>query len=156
MNRRISAICVLTLAACGGAPADSAPETDLIVEELTGDHPSCTRRHPDLSAADTDGDGMLSTEERQAFRAARIGAILADFDVDQDGELSADEREAVRAAKRAQRFTELDTDDDERLSEAEVADACRLSRRFDRLDADSDGYLSLDEFSAERWRRRRR
>ncbi len=143
--------------ACGGgdsgADAELDADTALLAEEMTGDHPSCERPHRDLSEADTDGDGALSREEREAFRAARREAILAEFDVDGDGELSAEERQAARDAKRAERFAELDTDGDERLSADEVADNCRLAHRFASLDVDEDGFISLEEFSAARWGR---
>ena len=160
IRRHLFILCPLALIAfsCG----DSEPDADLgvnaslIAEEMTGDHPSCARPHPDLTAADTDGDGVLSDAERQAFREARMAEILAEFDVDEDGELSAEERAAAKAAKRAERFATLDIDEDGLLSPTEVADTCKLEARFAALDSDEDGFISLEEFSVARWGRRGR
>ncbi len=58
---------------------------------------------------DTDGDGQISPEERDAARAAmRDGpgknrqAILERFDTDGDGQLSPEERDAARATMQAE------------------------------------------------------
>ena len=160
ISRRLLCLPFLVLPACGGASSSSTETVDdttsLLAEEMTGDHPSCERAHPDLSAADTDGDGVLSDAERQAFREARIAELLAEFDADGDGELSREERQAVRDAKRAERFDTLDADDDGLLSEEEVAETCRLSIRFAAIDTDGDGAISLEEFSVKRWGRKGR
>lgn len=137
--------------ACG-TEADLGTTEALLAEEIAGDHPECARPHRDLSAADTDGDGSLSDEERTAFRAAKRAALLAEFDADDDGELSAEERAEAVVARRHARFEALDTDASESLSPEEVADRCRLESAFDRLDTNEDGELSADEFGAATWR----
>ena len=49
---------------------------------------------------DTDGDGKLSDEEKEAAREARKAEFLKKFDKDGDGELSPEERKAAGEAIR--------------------------------------------------------
>ena len=49
---------------------------------------------------DTDGDGKLSDEEKEAAREARKAEFLKKFDKDGDGELSPEERKAAGEAMR--------------------------------------------------------
>jgi hypothetical protein len=85
-----------------------------------------------LRPFDVDGNGMLDEEERQAARAARDEANLADrldrWDANGDGVIDDAEREIARAALR------------ERIIAARTA-------KFGQL-AGEDGLLSLEEFSA--------
>jgi len=90
-----------------------------------------------LEQFDSDGDGRLSREERQAggesLREAVKAALdelraqlIAEFDVDGDGALSEDERLAAREAKRA---------------EIEA----RRAELLERYDADESGRLEREE-----------
>lgn len=143
------------VSACGEADDFATVENGLSAEEVAGDNPECTHPHPDLSAADTDGDGEISEEEARAFVAARRAALLATFDADGDGHLDREERAAAREAFRAAYFAELDVDGSGNLSEAEVADTCALAAAFERVDTDGDGLISEAEFLDAEWPRAR-
>lgn len=117
---------------------------------------------------DTDGNGVLSEEERQAMKEARRqqhhDRFVEEWDTDGDGVLSDAEKEAARAAirerilaQRGGRFDEADTDGDGFLSPAEfraIPAVARLAERhpekareiFNRLDADDDLLISKEEF----------
>jgi len=122
-----------------------------------------------LEVFDTDGDGVLSEEERQAMREARHQmhqGWLEHWDTDGDGVLSEEERQAAIEAMRARieerrtdRFHEADTDGDGCLSYEEFTAIPAVARLleehpekvpliFDRLDADDDDCVSLEEFIA--------
>ena len=74
------------------------------VPALAGDGDSrAERRARMLEKHDTDGDGKLSAEKREALRASRGGGqkgrrgqMLETFDRDGDGKLSDEERRAAR------------------------------------------------------------
>ena len=119
-----------------------------------------------LKRFDTDGDGKLSAEERQAAAEAikeerkKHEDRKNPWDTDGDGVLSDEEKAAAQAAikakmeeKRLERFTELDENEDGFLSVEEFtpphpvrADA--LAKIFDRLDKDNDDKISKEEFLA--------
>ncbi|QUS34793.1 EF-hand domain-containing protein [Falsirhodobacter algicola] len=111
---------------------------------------------PAFEDLDTNGDGMLSTDELTAARAERVQTL----DADGDGKLSADElaqAEIDRATKMAERHAQMmvermDADGDGLLSAAELATppARPSDRMLDRLDANDDGSISQDEFDAAR------
>jgi Ca2+-binding EF-hand superfamily protein len=115
---------------------------------------------------DTDGDGQLSDQERQAafaaWREARRAQLLARYDADGDRVLSADERRAVqqqrrrrrRQAQQAIRLKYFDDDGDGTLSDAEQDNIERFEEGFRKLqrdvrlrmsDADGDGQVSREE-----------
>ncbi len=78
--------------------------------------------------ADTDGDGMLSSEEMLARAKA------------QNGE---------RMAKRISRMiARIDTDKDGMLSTSEMQAMPRGKGMFNHMDADSDGAITAEEFAA--------
>ena len=118
---------------------------------------------------DADGDGVVTTDEVQTWRASYF-----DFaDADQDGYLSAGEVAAMRAAAedrmgartgdeaapRPRRgagmdrdpIERYDADGDGRLSRAEFVEA--PFEALERFDANNDGALTLDELPR-RMRRR--
>ena len=116
-----------------------------------------------LEQFDTNEDGRIDEEERQAIkeaRAAKHADWVAQWDTDGDGELSDEERTASRAAiraeieaKRAERFAEIAGDDGElSLEEFAAVPALadvnpeRVEALFNRMDADEDGVVSLEEF----------
>ena len=73
--------------------------------EDTADQES--RRAAILDEFDSDGDGQLSRQEREAARGARRDqrrqGVLDQFDTDGDGRLTGDERSAARDARSARR-----------------------------------------------------
>jgi hypothetical protein len=121
----------------------------------------------DFEAMDADGDGKVTREEAEAYRAARFAAA----DANGDGVLDRDElvaaarvRMEARMAERARKAAEVavgrmmarhDTDGDGRLSAEEQAAEMPM-RMFDRLDRDNDGAISLEEAQAARSRMERR
>lgn len=128
-------------------------------------------------AADADGDGFLTTEERKAHREAsredRRNARFAALDANSDGLLSKNEiaastekRKARKSEKRAKMMAKFDTNLDGTLSDAEktVMKAERkekmAAKKADRknkkgkrskrpkIDANGDGLISFDEHMA--------
>ncbi|NCQ34579.1 hypothetical protein GW813_05760, partial [bacterium] len=114
---------------------------------------------------DTDGDGVISEAERQAFaesrRAAPRGGASA-WDTNGDGVIDEGERlaaiQALRAKadeRRAALFTKI-AGDDGLLDASEFATIPALAtvpqetidRLFALLDTDSDGAVTLEEFLA--------
>jgi hypothetical protein len=78
---------------------------------------------------DTNGDGQIDAQEREAMKAdraakreARKEKMLAKYDTNKDGKLDASERAVMR---------------DE-----------RQTARFEKMDLNKDGQISLDEFKA--------
>jgi len=124
-----------------------------------------------MSQFDTDGDGILSEEERDAMRKAMREERMAMMDLDGDGEISRDERRAARQAQfensdRGQALMrQFDLDGDGVLSDDEQAamDAhnqqLREERQAEQLaqyDLDGDGELSREERSVQRDEQRAR
>ncbi len=124
-----------------------------------------------MNEFDADGDGILSSEERQAMREAIWAEMQERFDLDGDGELSREERMAMRQAmfEQSPRGQELmrqfDKDGNGVLDEQEQAamDAYqqqqREQRRADdlaRYDSNGDGELSRQERQAQREEQRGR
>ena len=73
---------------------------------------------------DTDGDGSITQEEVEAYKAERF----AEADANDDGSLTMEEIENFREAERARMMEQ------------------HKQRMFDRQDEDGDGTISLDEF----------
>lgn len=87
-----------------------------------------------LEKFDTDKDGKLSKEEREAMKAERQKAgegqrkeMLDKLDTNKDGKISPEEREAFK------------TDRQKEMEQRRKAD-------FEKFDADKDGKLSYEEF----------
>lgn len=106
---------------------------------------------PPAEAADTDGNGKISREERQAARASEFKAI----DINQtDGYASLAELQAWTAGKIAARFTALDADTSGGLSAAEFAGSAKgrqaitANNLFKLADTDANNALSAEEFTA--------
>jgi Ca2+-binding EF-hand superfamily protein len=112
-----------------------------------------------LTALDTDRDGSVNAEERQAVRAQRAAARFDRVDADKDGAISRTEFDAARAERpegrrgrhgahfrrggpRAERMAERRAERGP-LAIAEVQ--AKTGQAFDRLDADHDGYLTAEE-----------
>ena len=121
-----------------------------------------------LKPYDTNNDGVLSAEEREAARKGLAGRTQGDisrtaldkWDLNGDGVLSPTEIEAARKACRdqidairKQRFTDADTDADGFLSLAEFTasvpkgmPAAEVTKLFNFLDVNKDSKISLAEF----------
>ena len=79
-----------------------------------------------IDAIDTDGDGEISQEEREAARGTIRETVLDKYDTDGDGELSDEEREVIKSEAqefRSERMSQFDTDGDGELSDDEKAAA---------------------------------
>lgn len=108
------------------------------------------QRHspPTFSDFDTSGDGFISEEEFNTFRAARMAAM-------------AEAGKPMKGAATAPAFSDLDTDGDGRLNEAELVAGQKAHKQamheqhgkgmkmptFGDLDLDGDGCINADEFA---------
>lgn len=98
---------------------------------------------------DTDGNGVITTEELTAGRAE----MIAGMDANKDGKLSAEElaalnlkmMQAMASANAERRVEMLDGDGDGLLSIEELALRPGPEMMFERLDADGDGSVTRDE-----------
>ncbi|MDB4544915.1 EF-hand domain-containing protein [Akkermansiaceae bacterium] len=124
-----------------------------------------------LQQFDTNEDGMIDEEERQAIkelREERRKERRDAIDTNDDGEISEEEKEAARAAirerieaRRAEHFARI-AGEDGLLSKEEfeaipaLADTPQeiIDAMFARLDADGSGDVTLEEFM-DRLRRHR-
>ena len=100
----------------------------------------------------------MAPDER---RAARREERLRKYDTNKDGRLDRQEREAMRAAVIDLRMQRLDSDGDGRISRQEAQSrpiGQRLLADFDRADANRDANISREELAAaiEAMRARRR
>ena len=108
------------------------------------------QRHspPAFSDFDTNGDGFISEEEFNSFRAARMAAM-------------AEAGKPMKGAATAPAFSDLDTDGDGKLNEAELVAGQKAHKQamhqqqgkgmkmptFGDLDLDGDGCINADEFA---------
>jgi Ca2+-binding EF-hand superfamily protein len=108
------------------------------------------QRHspPAFSDIDTDGDGFVSEEEFNSFRAARMAA-------------KAEAGKPMKGAATAPAFGDLDSDGDGLLSEDELTAGHKAHRKamheqhgkgmkmptFGDLDLDGDGCINAEEFA---------
>ena len=108
---------------------------------------------PSFTELDADGNGELTLAELQSHGAKRF----ADADTDGDGLLSSDEmvaaakaREEGRMAKFVDRMIERrDTNGDGFLSVEEMApEGDRAERMLEHADADNNGTISEEEFAS--------
>lgn len=101
---------------------------------------------------DTDGDGALSLQEREAMAASRF----SEMDSDGDGAVTRAEMEAAAEARREERrgrrqgsaFDAMDANGDGVISAEEHQTA--VVQRFERLDADGDGLITHEEMQERR------
>ncbi|HEX9709174.1 MAG TPA: hypothetical protein VGB42_04315, partial [Candidatus Thermoplasmatota archaeon] len=97
MNRKIAAVAVgAAIATAGAAYAVAGDE---------GGHRHGRRGNKAalLERFDSNKDGQLDDQEREAAREARKAEMLQRFDTDKDGTLSDSEREAAKAERRGRR-----------------------------------------------------
>ena len=152
----IGGVVAVALAAAAGVatarpPVEAAPQAASNAPVSRADF--VERRVQPLAAADADGDGTVTREERRAraavVRQERAGARFERLDTDNDGKLSREEFVAMaeRGAGRPR---------GER-GPVQIADVrARADQAFTRLDTDSDGFLSVEERRAGRERGRER
>lgn len=105
-----------------------------------------------FNAVDADGNGAVTQEEVDAFRAAK----LAEADTSGDGALSIEEfdtlyREFTRP-RMVDMFQDLDADGDGVIGTAEMDD--RFGRIVERMDRNDDGALTLQRRDRDRQRDR--
>jgi Ca2+-binding EF-hand superfamily protein len=105
------------------------------------------RRAERMAELDTNGDGTVSDDEREAMRARRQAEMIARIDQNGDGMVDNAEREAARQERVENMHAQLDADGDGKLTVAE-AQAGRF-QRFDAAaaDTDHDGALSTEELA---------
>lgn len=138
------------------------------LEQLDADTPPEQFDLNRVPQADTDGDGVLSDAEWQAFAAAAKDKLIAqiaerhpEIDMDDDGVISDAELASFRETQRAaattrimERSPDADTDGDGTLSDEEFKAfhlkrwqerAARILERHPEADLDGDGVLSRDE-----------
>ncbi len=111
-------------------------------------------------AADTDGDGKLSTTEANAN--AGLASRFATIDANKDGFVASDEYRVFYAANASQGeqhaaahsavvtrdvWVKLDADADSRISLAEAAANASLTGSFATMDSNSDGFVTQDEYT---------
>src|SRR5215470_9132680 len=101
--------------------------------------------------------GVALADQDDAAPEGRKAEMLQKYDTNHDGKLDANERQAMKEAfraKREQRRAEMlarfDTNKDGKLEPEERAAMMKTlsAERFAKLDTNHDGVLSLDEFQA--------
>lgn len=104
--------------------------------------------HGAMALADTNGDGVVTTEEIQSRHAEQFQAA----DADNDGALDVDEMQNAMLRWRAQRRVQaLDTDGDGKVSAEEYQAPMRW--HLSRLDRDDDGEIGREEMRGKRHQR---
>lgn len=103
------------------------------------------RRDRNRGAQDTDGDGLISPEERAESVEARMAEMKARADKNKDGTVSEEEIAEARRERAQNMLGRLDKDGDGKLTVAEVGES--RMRRFDATTADTnkDGTITIEE-----------
>jgi Ca2+-binding EF-hand superfamily protein len=105
------------------------------------------RRKERMAKLDTDGDGEISDQEREAARDVRQKSMLDRFDKNKDGTLDETERAEIRRERSAEMHKRLDRDGDGTLTLDELKQS-RFRNFGADVDADHDGNISDDELDA--------
>ncbi len=129
MTRLLGCIAAITLLAAGNTFAkqgNSAQRLDRLFEQI-----------------DLDASGTLTVQEIRAAAAARFNAL----DLNGDGKVTTGERNKSRDNRLKIRFDRADADKSGTLDISEMQEVAkqRARRRLARLDMNGDGMLSLDE-----------
>jgi hypothetical protein len=104
------------------------------------------RRRERAMAADTDGDGVISAEEREAEHQRRMAAMKQRLDTDGDGKVSDEERAAAFHMRADEMRTRLDANGDGKVTADELAAGRRMrGLTMQEIDTDHDGDVSAEE-----------
>jgi hypothetical protein len=140
----------ITLVAALAAPSFSAANEDRKGKGKRGGH-HMGQMIDQIALWDGNGDGQVTQDEINAFRAAR----LAEFDTNADGTLSLEEYEALWADAMRERMVDMfqrhDDDGDGIVTATEFAE--RYENTVARLDRNDDGVLSKDDLRGKRGQR---
>jgi hypothetical protein len=115
-------------------PPPSLPPVADDAQAQAGDHPRDRRGMRDEwrsrreSQMDTNGDGVVSDEERTAAMRERTAALRERFDADGDGKLTVSELANAQGRLRFEDPAALDTDHDGNISADELAAGLRARR----------------------------
>lgn len=103
------------------------------------------RRDRNRGAKDTDGDGVISADERAEAVEARMAEMKARADKNQDGTVSEEEIAEARRDRALNMLGRLDKNSDGKLTVEEVGES--RMRRFDAAAADTnkDGTITIEE-----------
>jgi Ca2+-binding EF-hand superfamily protein len=112
------------------------------------------RRRQRMAMFDTDGDGVISDEERAAGRAAREAALQERLDTNKDGVVSDEERAAARRDRATNMHARFDRDGDGKLTAQEIEQA-PFARFGPSADANGDGEITVEELDTAMKERRR-
>ncbi len=91
---------------------------------------------------DANNDGVVTTQEVEAFALARFNKA----DANKDGKVTAEERKALRDQRREDKFADRDANGNGVLERSEVAKM--PDALFEKLDTDKSGSLSPAELEA--------
>lgn len=161
-----------------GGPDRDGSRAERMIERLDADKDGRVTREEMVAAAnarftarDKDGDGIVSAEDREAFRAERRAERRTErfetIDADGDGMISKDEfaafqpergmrseRRGMRGERRGMRGHHRGDGEGRghrrgmgaplTIQEAEA----RANQRFDRLDSDDKGFVTLNDLKA--------
>ena len=108
-----------------------------------------------FKSMDTNGDGLISKAEFDAYYAKQSTKCLRDMDADKDGWVMPDEmQDGSRGGQKQnsaaifleQRFNAADTNRDGVLDREEANTMPMLKAYFDKVDANKDGKVTLEEY----------
>lgn len=163
----LAGVVVLGLAATAGVATAQSPERPARAQRADTDHDGrisraefVSRRVDRLTAADANGDGAVTREERQARRQAgqqqRAEARFTRLDTNNDGALSRAEFTARTMGDRPARAHRGPGHGGPRMARhatrgaergpVQIADArAKTEQAFARMDTDNDGFITADE-----------
>ena len=129
MMNKIAILTLATTAALTFFPA--------FAQHLHGDR-------PEFSTLDTNGDGMITKAEIQAYGAARF----ANIDINGNGSLSRDELVVTMTKRSNWLLKRLDTNGNGTVEQGEMQAKLGGQRMIKYLDKNKDGMISQEEFEA--------
>jgi EF hand domain-containing protein len=140
----LAALASLSLA--GACKSDDASASKSPVQP--GEAASPVPSSPGEEAVDPGAQTPQGGSDRAARHQERRAEMRQKYDTDGDGKLNRDERQAMRTAMLERRMSRLDGNGDGKISRQE-AESARFGRRlledFDAADANRDSFVSRDE-----------
>jgi len=106
------------------------------------------RRGGRMAQMDTNGDGVISDEERATAMTERVNAMHARYDTDGDGKLTPKELSAARGRLRFDNPEALDTNHDGDISPEELAVGMKAKRDQWRANLNRNGAPTPDQEAA--------